>query len=982
MVEPKTPIYVRLLRRWSDLVCDYPRVILALAGVLTVLSVLVSVVAVPVPFTALRLGPLTFQSDRNELISPKLAWNRRFVDWTRNFAGTADVYVVVDANSLGGADPAQQRLKAREFVDELGAALQARQDAVREVIWRFPSSEFAPRCVRLLPMKAEGRVGDTNFEAQLAQIAQAKTLLASATPWQMLGAVADQMRQADAAATAHDWGDQGIADELSNLGRLMDGFALRLQADSRTPGLGALVGDPAEAGAQWEYQETDNGRLAFVRVTPKLDHNAINALAPALESIRGVVAAVVARHPGVQVGITGIDVVESDETQAATSDSTLAAILAAGLIAVLLVVAFQSWRTPVLLMVSLGMAVAWAFGALTLLVGHLQVISIVFVVLLLGLGIAYGIYLASRFEMVRHGYADSPEGFKQAMRDSIVTMGPGTIVGSLTAAASFATTIFTDFRGVAEMGLISGLGLLLCLLAMFSVFPALLRLVKPGHRHVTPMESRYISFFQERWVMPFVRHPRVTLLVAGLLTAASLAAVGTMRFDYDLIKLQPKGMPSVDWQERIIRDGKESIYNGTILVAVRDGQGKIDPAATLQRAGELTAELYWMRDGQGRRVPRPTIAKVRGVGLLFPKDEARKLDMLRRLRAELEPDLTRAAERPQEGVEPANPLGAGLLLMGMQTALRAQSRGEVPQPIRAALTGLDGSITHLYQALVTLPVDQREARLAGLQHDYEQWRQDSARQIADALDTGPIQLADMPKELMRPYVAGDGRLALEVVPQVQDVGAHKVDSPLDPVFLHAFVTQMQQVDSGATGVVVQVYESGHLILTSYTKAGLWALAVVFLIVAAAFGSVIDTLMTMVPVVAGFAVTFGVMRLAGMQINAANIIVLPLMFGIGVDSGVQIIYRNRADPSGSPPGLTSGTGKGVTVTVLTSMIGFGTMMLARHRGIFSLGFVLTVGIGLTLLACWMVLPALLQLRRGRNGVLGNGSGRVGTTDAHR
>jgi len=102
----------------------------------------------------------------------------------------------------------------------------------------------------------------------------------------------------------------------------------------------------------------------------------------------------------------------------------------------------------------------------------------------------------------------------------------------------------------------------------------------------------------------------------------------------------------------------------------------------------------------------------------------------------------------------------------------------------------------------------------------------------------------------------------------------------------------------------------------------------------------------------------------------------------VDSGVQIIYRNRADPSGSPPGLTSGTGKGVTVTVLTSMIGFGTMMLARHRGIFSLGFVLTVGIGLTLLACWMVLPALLQLRRGRNGVLGNGSGRVGTTDAHR
>lgn len=124
--------------------------------------------------------------------------------------------------------------------------------------------------------------------------------------------------------------------------------------------------------------------------------------------------------------------------------------------------------------------------------------------------------------------------------------------------------------------------------------------------------------------------------------------------------------------------------------------------------------------------------------------------------------------------------------------------------------------------------------------------------------------------------------------------------------------------------------------------------------------VADAGLTLVPVAVGFVAAFGVMYVAGIRINPANLIVLPLMCGIGVDAGVHILHRYRQDPYTRPIGLTAGSGKGVTLTSFTTMIGFGSMLLVRHRGIASLGFVLAVGIGLTMLACWTVMPALLEL----------------------
>jgi hypothetical protein len=314
-----------------------------------------------------------------------------------------------------------------------------------------------------------------------------------------------------------------------------------------------------------------------------------------------------------------------------------------------------------------------------------------------------------------------------------------------------------------------------------------------------------------------------------------------------------------------------------------------------------------------------------------------------------------------------------LLRFGLGSALKDEG---IPAPIKSALQELNDAMDRTIATIQSLDADERAARMQRLQREFTAWRRATARRLDMMLDPGPLVPGDFPQELIAPFIDTRGdRVALEIFPKLPNEAYPGVVDPLDPAFLHDFVGDVYGVDQRATGVIMQVYNSGDLILRSYQQAGVFALLAVFVLVLIDFRNLWDALLTLVPVAVGFAVTFGIMwalRPVGdrigilMQINAANIIVLPLMFGIGVDSGVHIIHRHRQDPGGRPPGMTAGTGKAITITSLTTMIGFGAMMIASHRGIRSLGFVLTLGIGLTMLACWMVMPAWLELCRRRGG----------------
>jgi predicted RND superfamily exporter protein len=825
----------KLLGGWANLMSGHPWIVLGITLTLAAASI------------ALTVARLEFNPNRNDLISDELDWNQRFIDWQDNFPGSFDLYVAVDAWGDGDRETPESRRTAERIVDELGARLKT-DPHVRDVVWGFDTRTVSPRAMRLMPLDM--------FERQVADMTAVAKLLESETIWVQLGA------------------------------------AMRPAVEDEELGVTALRNLIVQGQQQWHYLTTTNGRLMIIRVTPELATDTLNAVEPAIRAIRAALAEVLAANPGGAAGLTGIEVVEADETDAATRDSAIASVVAVVLIAVLLIAAFHSVRTPLLIVASLLVGVAWAFGFLTLAIGYLQVISVVFTVMLLGLGVAFGIHIASRFELVRHNYPAGLAGFRDAMRDTIETMGPGVITGAITTSAAFCTTLMTDFTGVAEMGLIAGVGVLLCLTAMFTVFPALLRLIKPGHEHVRQMDQRRFHLYEDHWIAPFHTRPWVTIGVWVAAAGASLLAVTQMRFDYNLTNLLPRGIDSVEWQERIWRDGEQSIFYGISIVSSHE--------AARQRVEALRAA----------REAGSTIGDVGGYALLFPDDEPAKLALLADAREQVGAIVDRVAAEP-----PAEPRGAMALL------------GQIGQ------------------------------RIAGV-------RQELAANIAAVLDTSPLLETDLPDEVMRSYVAvdqhGRQRYAIEIYPRLDE----GVTNPLDPRFLPRFIHDMQRVDPNVTGVIAQIFFSGDLIRRSYLIAGIMALAAVFVLVVLDFQKVTDGLMALLPVAMGFAVTFGLLWLLGQQVNPANIIVMPLMFGIGVDFGVHMLHRYRSDDVTRPLGLTAGTGKAIMLTSCTTIIGFGVMMIARHRGIASLGFVLALGIAMTLVACLTLMPALLELRSRR------------------
>ncbi|MCC7409947.1 MAG: MMPL family transporter [Phycisphaeraceae bacterium] len=934
----------RLLSGFASLVSRHPIWTLFLAGVLTVFSLVV-------PLKGLRFGswtiarPLGFQSDRNDLIAKDLPWNQRFIDWQTHFVGKDQLLIAIDLGVERGQQGYDDRLtSARQAADALAAAMtQPAPDQpphaktptpyAKRVIWRIDAERASPRGIRMLPMP--------EFQATLHRyregLAQAEPLLKQPTLSGFLQAVAGTM------ATHQAAGRQAAGPDMHALAANIDRFAAIVEAMGDTLGssttaptspLVAQLGAHLPEDQRWQYLTSTNGRMLFLRVDPYRDESDLSAASWAIAGLRQAIAKVSGEYPDLSIGLTGIEVLETEETAAATWDSTLATIISFVLIAALLIIAYHSWRMPLFAMAGLTVAIIWTFGFATVAVGHLQVISVVFATILLGLGVAYGLHLAAHFELVRHKYAPGEAGFEPALRENFRTVGPGVFTGAITTAAAFCTTWLTDFTGVAEMGVIAAAVIMLCLLAMFSVYPALVRIVKPRADQIVPLEGRYLHLFEERWVMPCIRRPRLTLAVTGLLTLLAILPVvtGRLGFDYNLLKLLPANAPSVIWQEKVAQEGGAALYF----------------------AASIAKDLDQARDLSRRYLALPSVRELGGVGMLFPADEPAKLDLLAEARKQLNGML---ANPPATSPSDASlDVGPPLAAMRQQLAL-VRGLGAIPAALKLSIDRVGEALDKTLATLNSLSEPRRSEQLAALQSSYAKGRSAVIERLEQVVDLSPLRDTDLPSELRSLFVDPRGRMVVEAHPRIPP----GVESVLDPAVLPGFIRDVYSVDPNATGAAVQIYESGRLIRSAYRTAGILAFIAVFLLVALDFYSLKDAALSLVPVGVGFILTFGIMWLAGVHFNAANIMCLPLMFGIGVDSGVHMLHRHRQDPHTRPLGLTHGTGKGVTITSLTATIGFGSLMIAQHRGVASLGFVMATGILMTMLACWFVMPAWLEFR---------------------
>lgn len=602
-----------------------------------------------------------------------------------------------------------------------------------------------------------------------------------------------------------------------------DDLIVVIAGDAEDPAIDALARDVAESLAesprvsgafagflssgQWIPNRRGDLRLIAVALA-QTDAGGIDGVREDLAWLRSELGDELDATAGIEWGVTGLTAIESDETTQSIHDSTRASIIAFVLITALMLGVFRGVATPLLAAGTLLVGLSWSFGWLVIAVGHLQLLSVVFTVILLGLGVDFALHIVVRLELVRSRH----EALSDALSATFRAVGPGLLTGAITTAVAFGSTAFTDFRGMAEMGIIAAGGIVLCLLAMLLVFPAALA-VSGRWRTIIRDRAADLGPFAGGRLDVVDRHPgRVVVLAITMLVVAGGFAT-TVRYDPNVLNLQAPGVESVIWEDRLVAADAGSAWAARIVVDAAD-----------------------VPDMAARLAALPEVAQVGGAVML------REFD-------------------------------------------------------------------------------------------------------------------DPPAELIDRWTA-DQRALLTAEPTRDPAGR----SILDPDRLRAFVTSVRTVAPDALGPPIQIHESSRLIVRAYIRAALLAITVILILLVLDYRSLADALAAMTPVTAGFVGMFGFMGATGTPLNFANIIVLPLIFGIGVDAGVHIVHRWRLEPAGRPAGLAGGTGRGVLLTLVTTTIGFAGLIGADHRGIRSLGVTMVAGLLITLVAAMTLLPAILRLRR--------------------
>ncbi len=892
----------RGLGRLLDLQMRRPRLIIALALLLA---------AAALVYTWRHLEFLTSERD---LISPR----ERLVHLSRQLDPFADLdkFTVV----IEGRDPAQ----AVRFLQALVPRLK-QEGRFQELFYRVDPDRFRPWALLYLNRQ------------ELAQLTgnlrEHRDLLVSLERSPDLTSLLAQINRAMAERMVGEL-FTGFLAPAPTAEKPMDlGFLIRLLAGMRealaggagfsSPWSELLAGAPLEGGAEEGYFWTGDKRYLLFFATPTESGGGFTGGRRTLAALRRAIAEERQAFPGLTAGVTGQAALNIDEMSLTLRDMSLATGLSLAGLAALLYLFWGGLRRPLLELIELLIALAWTCGLTTLIVGHLNILSVTFAPLLLGLGIDYGIHWLARFQEEEGRGLSRPE----AIRSTTLRLGPAVLLAGLTAALSFFPLVLTGFRGLVELGIITSMGMLMTTATTLGVLPALTVLFdRPGRWRAE--SSRPLLRLTDR---------RALALLLPALAALALSVWGAtgVRFDMNMLRLQAPSAESVVWERRLLVGSEHSSLYGALF------------ARSLPEVQRKSRELEKL----------PTVSEVQSVLTLLPAQQAAKqalLEPLRPLLAGLGP--LRPAGREVDLRQLGNLLGR--IRFKMQESAAAD--WGAGKPLAAQMARVRELIDQLGARLRELPAPAAEQDLRAFQAALFRDLDDKLELLRENLQSGTMTVADLPRDLRRRFV-GPGPLYL--------IRAFPAENVWQPAALGRFVADLHAVDPDAVGDPVTLYVFTRAFRDASVKAAAYAVLFIFLLLLVTFRNLADAALAMLPLLVGTVWTVGLMRLAGIDFNLANSIFLPLVVGAGVEYGIIILQR-RHQQGGREIILPLSTGKGVILAGLTTTVGFASLAISAHRGIHSLGVLAVVGSLSILAAAVLLLPAVLQLTtrfsRGRAG----------------
>lgn len=880
----------RILSGLAHLTCEHPRWLVVPQIVLFFVCI------------AFTVSELEFSTSRNDLVGSDKLYHRIFLQYRQEFPVQDDLVVVVESNDFE---------KNRQFVERLGTRLEAETNLFANPFYKGDLSMLGEKALMFLQ--------EDELKGLLEQLEEFKPFgdkFTQATNFvSLFQTINTEFRLAQKKS---DKEVASLIGSLPALQRIVEQADASLKRSGRppSPGITAMFGG---VEAQNElYITFDGGRVYLATVQPAnedVEGDAVRRLQEIVESIRSEV-------PGVSAGVTGELVLELAEMAQSQTDTIAASLIAITLVGLIFIYGYREIGRPIKATICLLFGLSYTMGYTTLVIGHLNILTITFAPMLIGLAIDFGVHLVTRYEEEMHlGRSE-----QEAIQIALVNTGQGVFTGALTTAAAFFAMAITEFKGIQEMGLIAGGGLLLSLVPMMTLLPILLvrgRQNVIDHENATDTPERLGGI--ERILL---KNPgsvaALTLMMGGL--AISQFFGDKVRFDYNLLHMQSEGLAAVVTEERLI----ESAGNSVLYAVVQ--------ADSLAEAKEL----------QRRIEELPSVAEVRSMAEFMGIDPADRLELIRTIA-----DLAASVRFNPTDTLPVSPPEVSQVLYSFQgyigVASRAVFKANGKSELFFQLRGLWDAVQELRRSLNEVRPEMAARQIAHFQEAFLADLQGTFAALASQRYDGPITPDDLPTALRERFVGINGKHLLQVFPR-NDVWNKENQE--------VFVRELRSIHPEVTGTPVQMLEYTTLLKDSYVEAALYALAATAIMVLFHFRSLVCMLLALMPVIMGAVWSVGVMGLFGMPFNPANIMTLPLVAGIGVTSGIHIL--NRFQEEHSPSVLSTSTGKAVFVSGLTTIAGFGSLSVADHRGIESLGYLMSIGTLACMIAALTLLPALISL----------------------
>ena len=921
------------------------------------------------------VSDLRLRTSRSELIDPAAVFSRSWTEYTQSFGSDGDLIVVVET-------PTPNPALIETVLNTVGERLRREPEHFRDVLYRIDQRQLRRKGLQFLSAgELQQALRRVDAFSPVVRDGRWDQVRVATLTRRLRTRLEDSQRSGSS--------QQGLLKQaerfVTSLDRFLIGSLNDFRYDSSTfqspwQQIVSIEVERSAEDADLAYLMNRDHTLGMLQAVPVSHEQDFDPKGASIRRLREICDEVAEslEYAGTDftVSLTGVPVLEHDELSRAGMDMLMATGIALLAVGVLLSIGFRSIRHPMLILLTLAVALSYTFGVATLAIGHLNVLSICFAAILIGLGVDFGVHFLSRYLHQRQELLNVTEALEHTGRSA----GSGILTSAVITALAFGSAALTGFPAVAELGIVAGSGILICAFCTFVFLPALVGL-SDADTEPEELPRRMTGKVFRRVIAGFP-------LVVTVLCVAGVGALGSQAFDWtsgrpqlrltydeNLMHLRDPSLESVRAQRRLNENAGESLL---YAVAV---------------AGSRT-EALTLRD---RFRSLPTVSHVSELASRLPAPLGESVkSSIRTLRSRVDSlpnDIPRFA--------PANPRTVGRELDRLYEVLLMSGHPRATGPAARLNRFLD-LLAELKPDKQSAILDAYQALLAGsLVHEFER--------VALASSLDPVVASDIPSEWRHRFfrrVEDQEQWLLKIYP-ASDIW--------DETSLAAFVQDIRTVSPDVTGIPIQNYESSMQLRRSCKAIGLYSLAVIslfllfdflrpgqklltlvapmlvtgfiaytmhrrsgelnlhllvpiylwmvaFIAIVVDFRNLCDTILAMLPALAGAVLMAGALSLLQVNLNPLNLIMLPLVLGIGVDNGIHIMhdYRRQIAQESEKYVPSGDTMVGVILTSLTSVVGFGSLLVAGHQGLVSVGIVMAIGVGCCLLVALILLPAILTL----------------------